>query len=219
MAGIASTAPGPGAVRRPHRRPPRRVRWPRRIGGILATLALLGVAATMARMVLPDAQDVESVVPPATAKAAPTAKKTAKQGAAAKKGAKANKLTAKQLAARAEAITFLRGQGYLPTREADYNPRHELRVLVGHRNGDPLGPRRAFFFAGERFIGHDTSSASSKIRVAAAGNKWTTLAYGVYSPGARQCCPSSTVKVKFGWDGASLRPVGGTIPASRLATG
>jgi hypothetical protein len=217
MGGMASTAPGPSAVRRPHRRPPRRVRWPRRVAGVLATLGLFGVAAVMTAMFLPSPADTASVtVPEAPAVAAkhkPAAK--AKQQQA---GKAAKPLTAKQLAARAAAVMVLRDQGYLPTREKDYNPRKALRVLVGYRNGDPLGPRRAFFFVGERFIGHDSTASSSSVKVVRSGKRSVTLAYGVYAPGAEACCPASTSKVTFKWSGTALAPQG-LIPAGRLATG
>jgi hypothetical protein len=191
------------------------VRWPRRVGGVLATLGLFGVAAVMTAMFLPTPADTARVTVPD----APAAPAKAKAKANVKKaGKRAKPLTAKQLAARAAAVTLLREQGYLPTREKDYDPRRELRVLVGYRNGDPLGPRRAFFFVGERFIGNDSSAASSSLKVVKSGKRSVTLAYGVYAPGAEVCCPASTSKVTFKWSGAALAPQG-LIPVGRVATG
>jgi LppP/LprE lipoprotein len=222
MGGMASTARGSHAARRPGRRPPRRTRWPRRIGGMIATAGLLGVAVLMYTMVAPSPDATDRALlgggPAAAPAQAKAKKKGAKARAKAKQAKKPAKLTAKQLAARASAVTLLRNQGYLPTREADYNPRHELRVLVGYRNGDPLGPRRAFFFVGTRFIGHDSSGGSTKLAVTKSGNRWVTLRYGVFAPGAEVCCPSSTSKVRFNWTGSALAPAG-AIPLGRIATG
>ena len=186
---------------------------------MIATAGLLGVSVLMGTMVAPSRDDDAALIPetpaaPATAKDKDSAKAKAKK----KRAAKPAKLTKKQLAARASAVTLLRGQGYLPTRETDYNPRNELRVLVGYRNGDPLGPRRAFFFVGTRFIGHDSVSGSTRLRVAKAGKRWVTLSYGVYAPGGKVCCPTSTTKVRFNWNGTALDPAG-AIPLSRIATG
>jgi LppP/LprE lipoprotein len=210
MGAMASTA-----VRRPHRRPPRRTRWARRIGGMLGTAGLLGVAVLMGTWIAPSPDHSDAVLAPAPA---PVAKaKPHTKGAKAKAKAKgAPKLTAKQLAARTAAVTVLRNQGYLPTREADFNPRHQLRVLIGYRNGDPLSPRRAFFFAGDRMIGNDSSSGSSTLKLAKSGNRWVTLAYGVYAPGGKE--PVSTTKIRFDWNGTALTPAG-TIPPSRIASG
>src|SRR4051812_32652972 len=115
MGGMASTARGPHAARRPHRRPPRRTRWARRIGGMLATLGLFGVAALMASMVIPARDHGAAALTTPDTLVAPAKAKDKGAKAKAKKPVKA-KLTAKQLAARASAVTILRNQGYLPTR-------------------------------------------------------------------------------------------------------
>jgi hypothetical protein len=215
MGGMASTAHGPGAVRRPHRRPPRRTRWPRRIGGLLGTAGLLGVAVVMWTMIAPSKETAPLTSDAPAATATPAGKAPAK--AKAKRRSKPG-LTKAQLASRTEAVGLLRRQGYLPTRLSDYHPSHELRVLIGYRNGDPLGPRRAFFFVGKRYVGSDSLSGSSKLVAGKAGKRWVTLAYGVYAPGAKPCCPASTTRVRFEWTGSALVPQG-TIPLSRVATG
>jgi LppP/LprE lipoprotein len=207
MGGMASTARGPRVVRH-RRRPPPRVRWGRRIAGILGTAALLGVAVLMGTMLAPsrDNTPAPAPTPVAPAKAKPKPKPKVPQ------------LTAAQRAARAAAVSQLRTLGYVATRPKDYDPRHQLRVLVGYRSGDPLGPRRAFFFVGTRFVGNDVYDGSSRVKLAASGRRWVTLAYGVFAPGAKSCCPASTTKVRFTWSGSTLAPQG-TIPVGRLATG
>jgi hypothetical protein len=185
---------------------------------VLATAGLLGVAVLMYTMVAPSHDGTETaLVPDAPAAVPAKAKAKDKAGKQHAKPAKP-KLTAKQLAARASAVSALRAQGYLPTRETDYDPRRELRVLVGYRNGDPLGPRRAFFFVGDRFIGHDAAGGSTKLRVVKSGKRWVSLAYGVFAPGAKVCCPASTTKIRFNWTGSALAPAG-AIPLGRIATG
>src|SRR3954449_2469270 len=164
------------AVRRPHRRPPRRTRWGRRIAGIIGTAGLLGTAVLMGTWIAPSPDPSPEVLAPAPAPAAKP--KPHKQAAGKAKAKTKPKLTAKQLAARTAAVTVLRNQGYLPTREADYDPRHQLRVLIGYRNGDPLGPRRAFFFTGGRLIGNDSSSGRPTPQPGQAGNPLGTPAPG-----------------------------------------
>src|SRR3954454_5092606 len=71
MAGMAGTAHGPHVARPPRRRPHRR--WPRRIGGVLAPLGLLGVGVAMALMIVPQTRDDEHAVAATTPAAQPTA--------------------------------------------------------------------------------------------------------------------------------------------------
>src|SRR3954447_22796235 len=104
MGAMASTA-----VRRPHRRPPRRTRWGRRIAGMIGTAGLLGVAVLMGTMVAPSHDR-------ATPQFAPVVPAPAKAKGHKAKAKAAKPLTAKQLAARTAAISVLRTQGYLPTR-------------------------------------------------------------------------------------------------------
>jgi hypothetical protein len=180
---------------------------------MLATAGLLGVAVLMWTMIAPSNDATTGLAPEVPAATATPAPKPHASKPKSKPG-----LTKAQLAARGDAVALMRRQGYLPTRLADYAPKHELRVLVGYRNGDPLGPRRAFFFVGKRYVGNDSIGGSSKLAVRSSGNRSVTLAYGVYAPGAKPCCPARTTKVRFEWTGSSLAPQG-TIPPGRVATG
>jgi hypothetical protein len=192
-----------------HGRMPGRVRWPRRIAGVLATLALFGVALAMALMISRQFRSDEAAVVPATPSA---------RSHAAPRSAKAHRRrgpTKAQRRAMAAAVASLRTQGYVPLRTRDYDPAHELRVLVGYRNGDPLGPRRAFFFRGGSYVGTDSTLPSSGLKVARSGDTWVTLSYGVYAAGDRACCPSAgRTKVRFSYTAGAVQPVGGTIPSS-----
>jgi hypothetical protein len=194
----------------PHGRGPVHIRWPRRIAGVLATLALFGVAIAMAEMVMPDDDPaVESAVPAAAAK--PHAKARAKDEAAA--AHKPPPLTAAQKQARSDAIAALRSQGYEPVSVKAFNPRHALRVMIGHRAGDATGPRRAFFFRSSGLVGTDSTSPSTNLKISGSGSNWVTLSYGIYATGDQPSSPSGGhVKVRFAWSDGALAPVGGTIP-------
>jgi LppP/LprE lipoprotein len=189
-----------------HGRMPPHVRWPRRIAGLLATATLLAIGVAIALMVMPSSGTTPS--PPARPAATPTATPAAKKHAH-------KALTAAQRRARSAAVAAMRTQGYVPVRLRDWNPRHELRVLLGYRSGDATGPRRAFFFAGGHLVGTDSSLPSSNLTVSGSGGRWVTLSYGVYTPGDHACCPSGgRTKVRYEWSGSAVSPVGGTIPAA-----
>jgi hypothetical protein len=170
-------------------RVPRRRRWPSRVLGLLATAALLGSGAAIAMMVIPE-RDV-AVVPAAPA---------ATPGPVAKKQ---HGLTNAQKQARHEAAATLREQGYEPVRLADWKPAHELRVMIGRAD---TGALRAFFFLRREFVGNDDPSSSGKLRVARAGARGITLAYGLTTGG--------TEKVRFEWRDGNLQPTAQVPPAT-----
>jgi hypothetical protein len=195
----------------PHGRGPVRIRWPRRIAGVLATVALFAVAIAMAAMIVPDGDSQSTLTAPPTVAAKPKAKAKAATAAP----SKPPPLTAAQKQARSDAVATLAGQGYEPVSAKAYNPRHALRVLIGHRTGDPTGPRRAFFFRSSGFVGTDSSLPSTNLKVAGSGSRWVTLSYGIYATGDQPSSPSGGhVKVRFAYRGGALAPVGGTVPQS-----
>ncbi|MGH2949215.1 MAG: LppP/LprE family lipoprotein [Solirubrobacteraceae bacterium] len=177
---------------------PGRRRWPARIAGLLGTAALLGTGGAIAVMVVPSASE-ETVVPVAPA-ATPTPDPAAEEP-------RKPKLTKAQRRARRAAVVTLTEQGHEPVRLADYVPRNDLRVLIGRPSDDDGGPRRAFFFAGREFIGTDSESPSARLRIVRSRNRSVTLAYAVFEGSER----TSTVRVRFRWDGTALTPEG-TIP-------
>ncbi|HEX4691294.1 MAG TPA: LppP/LprE family lipoprotein [Solirubrobacteraceae bacterium] len=195
----------------PHGRGPVRIRWPRRIAGVLATVALFAVAIAMAEMIMPDGDSQSTLtVPPPVA-----AKPKAKTSGATATPSKPPPLTAAQKQARSDAVATLRSQGYEPVSAKAYNPRHALRVLIGYRTGDTTGPRRAFFFRSSGFVGTDSSLPSTSLKVAGSGSRWVTLSYGIYATGDQPSSPSGGhVKVRFAYSGGALAPVGGTVPQS-----
>jgi LppP/LprE lipoprotein len=176
----------------------RRRRWPARVGAVMGTTALLGTGAAIVVMILPSESE-DAVVPSAPA-ATPTSE--------ADEPRPKPKLTPGQRRARREAVAVLTAQGFEPVRLSDYEPEDELRVLVGRPAVDGTGDQRAFFFLRREFIGYDSESASAKLRVVRTRERTITLAYGVYEPGDRRCCPKGgTARVRFRWDGATLAPL------------
>ena len=196
----------------PHGRGPVRIRWPRRIAGVLATAALFAVAIAMAAMIVPDGDSESALTVPPPVAAKPRAAKAKEATAAPNKPAP---LTAAQKQARSDAVATLRSQGYEPVSVKAYNPRHSLRVLIGHRTGDTAGPRRAFFFRSSGFVGTDSSLPSTSLKVSGSGSSWVTLSYGLYATGDQPSSPSGGhVKVRFAYTNGALTPVGGTVPQS-----
>jgi hypothetical protein len=186
---------------------PRRRRWPARIAGLLGTAALLGTGVAIGVMVVPSSR--ESAIVPAAPAATPTP-------TAAPEKPRKRTLTRAQRRARREAVVVLTQQGFEPVRLADYDPRHELRVLVGRPGTDDAGPRRAFFFADGEFIGYDSEAPSARLEVVRARNRSVTLSYGLYEAGDRRCCPGGgNARVRFRWDGAALAPQD-AIPLAHL---
>src|SRR5690349_22209114 len=96
---------------RDRRRLPERspwARWTRRIVGVLATAAFVGVAFAIFDMVRPDG-GAAVTASEATATATPKAEKSKKSSK--KKASKPKPLTAKEKRARADAVAQLRAQG------------------------------------------------------------------------------------------------------------
>jgi hypothetical protein len=173
------------------------------VAGLLGTAALLGSGVAIAYMVMPESE--ETVVP-----SAPAA--TPEPGSKNKKPRR-HELTRAEKRIRAAAVATLTAQGYEPVRLADYDVRHELRVLIGRPAVDDAGDRRAFFFARRRYLGHDSDAASASLRVVRSSERTVTLSYGLYDPGDQRCCPhGGHARVRFRLQGETLTPQG-EIPA------
>jgi LppP/LprE lipoprotein len=170
----------------------RRRRWPRRILGVLATLAFLGSGAAIAYMVIPREEE------PAAA--------PAQEPDAAVKGATETKpaLTRKQKRARRDAVARLSEEGYDPVRLTDWRPNAQLKVLVGISDTDAM---RAFFFADGEFIGYDDKTTSNRVRVVKAGGSAVTLAY--------KLSDGTTTKIRFEYADGTLTP-SEPVPARTL---
>jgi hypothetical protein len=185
-------------------------RWTRRIAGLLATVAFLGVAVAIFQMVRPESG---AAVNASEATATPTAEKSSKKKSSKKKSTKPKPLTASQKRAREKAVEAVREQGDTTLRAADYDPRARLRVLIGRPVGDATGGYSAYFFTKDGFAGKDADYRSSKVEVASQGKATITLRYYVYKDGDKAGEPSGKKRVRFRLDGSSFTALD-TVPAA-----
>ena len=185
--------------------------WTRRVAGLLATAAFLGVGIGSALMIIPDDEGGGT---PLGVAATPTPTPHKHEAHKAKKRHK--RPTKAQRAALAAARAELRRQGYTTTDAAHYRYTAPLRVLVGRSVGDAGGGSYPFFFLRDRFLRRDSTSPSAKLRVVKAGRTTVTLEYGTYAAGDR--VPSGRAKVRFKLVGEQVRPLD-AIPLSRVVRG
>jgi hypothetical protein len=179
--------------RLPHRGPVSR--WTRRIIGLLATAAFIGVGVVSLQMILPSSGEKSNAAASApTPTATPKAKKSSKKKAAVKKK---TGLTRSQRAAREAAVKAMRGQGFTTTKVSDYDPKATLRVLIGRPVGDAAGGYQAFFFTKTGLVGRDAHQPSTKLKVTKKSKNAITLTYGIYQSGDQAGSPSGSQKVKF----------------------
>jgi hypothetical protein len=119
-----------------------------------------------------------------------------------------------------DAEQVLAARGYAALTERDWRPDQTLEVLLGIRRAAPRA-ERAFFFAGGRFIGTDTSDPSGAIEVVAQSDRQVTLGYGLYKPGDALCCASGgTRQVTYAWTGTRLAaqgPIPTADPGAQLS--
>jgi LppP/LprE lipoprotein len=169
-------------------------KWTGRVLGLLGTAAVLAVGVVVATMVLPADDDQGVSDAPAA-----TPEQTRADGQ--------SKLTKAQRTERRRAARELRAQGYAPVSLADYKVDHLLRVLIGKPVGATPPGLRAFFFVDGRYIGHDATSPSGKLRPGRQLEREITLVYTLYEPGDDACCPKGKeARVHFRWNGEALEP-------------
>jgi LppP/LprE lipoprotein len=202
--------PRPPRARRPPLRARPRPRAPRgrartaieRILGVLGTAAVLGVGIAVALLVTDKRDDS-----PADLGAAPAAgTKPAATPAPATKPR--TELTQAQRASRRAAVAQMRKQGFVPVSVAAYRPRQNLRVLIGKpTKASGVNGRRAFFFEREEYLGTDAETASSRVKVASQNKSGITLAYTLFAPADRACCPKGGIAlVRFTMQDGRLQP-------------
>ncbi|RKQ87294.1 LppP/LprE lipoprotein [Solirubrobacter pauli] len=200
---------------RDRRRLPERspwARWTRRVVGLVATVAFLGVGFAIYDMVRPEGADpVGAAVSQATPTATAKAKKTASK--AKKKTTKPKPLTKAEKRAREQAVERIREEGDTTLRPEDYDPRARLRVLIGRPVGDSTGGYTAYFFTRDGFLGKDAQFRSTELKVAKQGKATITLRYGVYKEGDKPGNPSGTKRVRFRLDGTAMTALD-TVPAA-----
>ena len=116
------------------------------------------------------------------------------------------------------AIARVDEEGYEPVETDHYDANATLRVIVGIRKGSVDGKdQRAFFFAGSKYLGTDTSEPSGSIHVEFTSDTTVALSYALFAPEDPLCCPSSRKTVRYRWDGQQLNPLD-AIPARASAT-
>lgn len=115
----------------------------------------------------------------------------------------------------AAAVARVAQAGYRVSDTSSYDPYAPIRVLIGVLASAADGAnQRAFFFAGERYLGTDALDPSAGVQFVRQTGNVITLRYVIYRPSDSMCCPSGgTVDVRYRWDGASLTPLD-PIPAS-----
>jgi hypothetical protein len=175
----------------------------------MATAAFVGVAFAIFSMVRPEGAAV--VASESTATPTATPKKSKKSSK--KKSSKPKPLTAKEKRARAEAVDAVRERGDTTLREADYDPRARLRVLIGRPVGDSTGGYTAYFFTKDGFVGTDAQVRSTKVEVASQGKATITLRYRVYKDGDKAGQPSGKKRVRFRLDGDAFTALD-TVPSA-----
>jgi hypothetical protein len=188
------------AERNRKRLPPQRTayRWTRRIAGLIATIALIGVGVAIASMVVPDND------PTPTAAAAPTATPVKEKAAKKKKSpakkqqaAKPKGPTKAEREAVNAAVAIVREKGFTTLKQSDYDVKATFRVLIGRPVGDAAGGSRAFFFMKDAFLGNDALNPSTKLTVVKTGKLAVTLSYGVYDATDTAGDPSGRKRVRF----------------------
>jgi hypothetical protein len=175
--------------------------------GLIATGAFVAVGVVSAQMILPD-PDSDAAAVVATPTPTPKAKKATKKKPAKKKP---KGLTKAQKQARADAVDYVRTQGFTTLKAADYNPKARLRVLIGRPVGDAAGGHTAFFFTKTGFVGKDAQGTSTVLKISRQTSSTITLSYGVFKPG-ETLKPTGRKRVRFKLEGAILTPLD-TVPA------
>lgn len=181
-------------------------RWTLRAACLLATAAFLGVGVASALMIAPDGKGAQATVGAAVAKTpvpTPTPKPKPKLVRRKPKGP-----TKAQLAERQAAVAEVRRQGYTTLNLGDYDFKATLRVLIGRPVGDAAGGSYAFFFLKDVFLGKDSTSPSTKLRVSKSSKTMVTLAYDT---------SAGRAKVRFKLEGQTFQPLDPIpLPAARF---
>jgi hypothetical protein len=101
--------------------------------------------------------------------------------------------------------------GYTPYENSGtfWDPSAPINVILGTLTNSADGFNNwAFFFAGNRYIGHATSDPSLAISIAGRTPTVITLSYTLYAPSDPNCCPTGGMQqVRFQWNGSSLTPL------------
>ncbi len=119
--------------------------------------------------------------------------------------------TAPVLASLSQAESVVKDDGYTPYSDSasNWDPTAPINVILGTLTGSADGFNNwAFFFAGNTFIGHDTSDPSAQISVFGRTNNVITLSYQLFAPNDPLCCPTAPSQaVRFQYLDGVLTPL------------
>ena len=201
------------AERNRNRLPPKRkaYRWTRRIVGVIATIAFIGVGVAIAQMVLPDKDGTDACRGHADRDAG-QAQGGEEEVVGQEEGHQAQ--GPDQGAARG-AQGRRRGrarQGLHDAQAERLRPQGDASACCwAARSATPRVASRAFFFAKEQFLGNDALNPSTKLTVAKTGKLTVTLSYGVYASGDTAGDPSDRKRVRFRLEAGRIHALD-TIP-------
>ena len=172
-------------------------RWARRIVGVIATAAFIGVGVAIAQMVMPERDGTEASA--AAVAPTPTATPAKKHKTAKKKARKPKGPTKAQRRRARPPWPIVRAKGFTTLKQSDYDPKATLRVLIGRPVGDAAGGHRAFFFSKDSFLGNDAQPARrTKLTVAKTGKLTVTLLLRRLRAGRHgRATPSGRKRVRF----------------------
>ncbi len=122
-----------------------------------------------------------------------------------------------------KALAVVKALGYTPYASTMkyWDPDYPINVVIASESDKADGyTNRAFFFAGDTFIGNDDSTASRSVGVFDRSLATITLRYVLYLPNDPDCCATGGhADVTFQWNGYVLNnnqaipPSGGTGPS------
>jgi hypothetical protein len=109
----------------------------------------------------------------------------------------------------AEAVVMAAGYTPYPDAGEFWDPQAPINAVLGTQTGSADGDSNwAFFFAGNTYIGHDTTSPSVALSIQSRTKTVITLAYRIYGPSDPTCCPTGgTQTVRYQWNGSKLTPL------------
>ena len=172
------------AERNRNRLPPRRKasRWARRIAGLLATAAFIGVGVAIALMVLPDTATTTSAIarrPDGDAGQA----EGQEEGRPRRRRPSRRGRPRPQREARKAAVADVRKQGFTTLKLQRLRPEGDAAGAVGRPVGDAAGGNRRLLLHQGRVPRQRRARPEREAEVAKTGKTTVTLSYGVYAPG------------------------------------
>ncbi len=206
------TGPNPTSVGPPA--PPGQ-RSGRRLALPLAILAVLLIAAGVGTAILLTSGGKSNASPPPSPSASPTPAPSSSSPSTPPTTAPPSTTpptsTAPTLASLSRAEATVMADGYTPYANSAsfWDPTAPINVILATLTNSADGYNNwAFFFVGNKYIGHDASDPSLTISILRRTPTVITLSYTLYAPADPNCCPSGgTQSVRFQWNGTSLTPL------------